>query len=215
VASAHGSLLPLILLCVYLLYASFQIAAQQALRTVTYKVIVVQDNAEKHETQVWEDHSSVVVHFNSNNVVLGIVSYQEEEGVYKEQFDFANSISILKLSKPPQKLEKNEVVTGEMTLASKSGDLIYPMKVTVTKMIRPVDGRIISKAVATTKDGHTLVTVRLYDDKISSYSLPDEVLEETIWRHRSTTTLHIVAAGRQFLPIDYREILGLDEENSI
>lgn len=161
-------------------------------------------------TEIWEKSGPVVSYFDEKRNFIGLTNFSTLDGLYHEnrlllegQGDEQIS-TIFLFEKSPEMMTEKETVTGVTTISATSIDHVATLESSMEKVVRTSDGRIICITVYGQLDGPINVITRLYDNVTSTYYQPDEILDQLVVGEEVIRTVHFVAKGRQFLPLNFK-----------
>lgn len=171
---------------------------------VEYTVVDANGDA---SSETWEKSGQIITYFDNKRKFIGHTKFGSLEGLYYENrllFGDTESDQIsteFLFEKSPSEMKEKEQVSGSVKIAATGVSYISTLESSLEKYIRPSDGRIIAITVFGQSGGPINIVTRLYDDVISNYYLPDEILDQLIIDNEIVRSVHFVANGRSFIPL--------------
>lgn len=168
-------------------------------RNVTYELT---SPSGKLFVQNWVHINQKVLAYEEEGTLYSSFAYSESEGLYFESYSAGGSQVNFAFSKSPEQADVGEMLAGRSFLVEK--DTEFPSReIAFVKAIRQIDGRIVCVTTIDEGDGYMRVVTRMFDNKVSNYYLPDEIIDRVFSEGEIVSTVHVVAKGRNFLPIEH------------
>lgn len=171
-------------------------------KNVTYKVTGPDGQM---FVQTWKHENKRVLSYvgdESEGKFNSTFAYDMDHGAYFESYYIEDYQVHFRFEKSPADAAIGELLEGA-TYTVENEEKLPTKKVTIVKAVRHIDGRII--CVTTVNEGNGLIraVTKMFDGKNSDYYLPDEIIDRVYRGKKIISTVHIVAQGRNFLPIEH------------
>lgn len=198
---------PFILVIVALLLFVYTVIISKATVRVDYTVI---DSEGVTSLETWEKNGAVISHFDEKRHFIGQVKYSMADGLYEESTTILENESgdqtnvLFLFEKSPELLTGRDTLSGQVEVSATGVNHTSKLASTVEVATRATDGRTICVTMFGEVGGPVNIITKLYDNKTSTYHLPDEVLDQIISGNEIISTIHFVAKGRKFIPLTYK-----------
>jgi hypothetical protein len=170
-----------------------------SVQRVTYTVTLPDG---KTFVQAWKHDNKRVFVYEEKDELSSSFSYGYDSGAYLESYYTENAQVHFRYLKSPTDAKVGEMLLGK-SFVIENGQKSPTKEVISVKVIRHIDSKTICITTVDEGDGYVRVVTKLFDDKQSTYYLPDEVTDKVMFHGVLISTVHIVAKGRKFIPIDY------------